>query len=138
MADQGGADDTAMRQNQIWTRGICALAQTRGEPIAEAVLGPVNEIIDITGTRWLAARIRPPTVIFVLLVGMALVCGFLGGYSLGVARRRHVLHAIAFSMCISSVIYLTLDVEFPHAGVIQERYADEVLVKLLRSMQPES
>lgn len=136
IAAQGGVDDTAMLQNQIWARSIHALAQVRGEPIVDAVLDPVNEMIDITGTRWLAGRVHPPTIIYVLLVGMALVCGFLGGYSMGVARRRHVLHAIAFSICISSVIYVTLDVEFPRAGLIQESYADEVLVKLLASMQP--
>jgi hypothetical protein len=101
-----------------------------------SVLDPVNEMFDITSTRLLASRTHPPAFIYLLLVGMALICGFLGGYQMGVARRRHVLHAVAFSVCICSVIYLIIDVEFPRVGVIQVGYADEVLVNLLNSMSP--
>lgn len=136
MAREGGVDDTPTVQNEIWSLTIAALQQMQGQPIVESVLDPVNEMIDITSTRWLAGRTHPPTIIYLLLVGMALICGFLGGYNMGVARRRHVLHAFAFSLCICSVIYVTVDVEFPRAGLIQIDYADAVMVNLLNSMPP--
>jgi hypothetical protein len=130
----GGLDDTPKVQAEIWKLTIDALQQHQGQPIVESVLDPVNEMFDLTSTRWLVARTHPPTIIYTLLVGMALFCGFLGGYNMGVARRRHVLHAFAFSLCITSVIYVILDVEFPRAGLIQVGYADDVMRNLLNSM----
>jgi hypothetical protein len=136
VAMEGGFDETSQVQNEIWKLTIDALRQREGQPIVEAVLDPVNEMFDITSTRLLASRTHPPDFIYLLLVGMALICGFLGGYQMGVARRRHVLHAVAFSVSICSVIYLIIDVEFPRVGLIQTGYADVVLVNLLNSMSP--
>lgn len=133
---QGGVDDTSRVQNEIWKLTIAALQQHQGQPIVDAVLDPVNEMIDITSTRWLAARTHPPMVIYALLVGLAMVCGFLGGYNMGVARRRHILHAIAFSLSISMVLYVIIDVEFPRVGLVRVDFADAVLVNLLNSMPP--
>jgi hypothetical protein len=136
VAMENGIDETPEVQNQIWKLTIDALQQREGQPIVQSVLDPVNEMFDITSTRLLASRTHPPAFIYLLLVGMSLICGFLGGYNMGVSRRRHVLHAIAFSVCISSVIYLIIDVEFPRVGLIQVGYADNVLLNLLSSMPP--
>ncbi|HWS26314.1 MAG TPA: hypothetical protein VN259_07010 [Xanthomonadales bacterium] len=134
IALQGGVDDTSRVQNEIWKLTLAALQQHQGPPIVDAVLDPVNEMIDITSTRWLAARTHPPMVIYALLVGLAMVCGFLGGYNMGVARRRHALHAVAFALSISLVLYVIIDVEFPRVGLIRVDFADAVLVNLLNSM----
>lgn len=133
---QGGVDDSSRVQNEIWKLTIAALQQHQGPPIVDAVLDPVNEMIDITSTRWLAARTHPPMIIYMLLVGLAMVCGFLGGYNMGVARRRHVWHAVAFALTISMVLYVIIDVEFPRVGLVRVDFADAALVNLLNSMPP--
>lgn len=133
---EGGVDETSNVQTEIWNQAIAALQQHQGPPIVDAVLDPINEMIDITGTRWLAARTHPPIPIFLLLIGMALACSFLVGHGMGVAQRRYLMHALAFSISISAVIYLLLDVEFPRAGVIQVSFADQVLENTLKSMSP--
>lgn len=135
-AISGDVDRTSDMQNRIWQRTIAALDQHQGQPIVDSVLDPVNEMIDITSTRWLAARTHPPLVIFLLLVGLSVICGFLGGYNMGVARRRHVWHATAFALTISMVLYVTIDVEFPRVGLIRVDFADAVMVNLLDSMPP--
>ena len=53
---------------------------------------------------------------------------------MGVARRRHALHAVAFALSISLVLYVIIDVEFPRVGLIRVDFADAVLVNLLNSM----
>ncbi len=130
------ADDTSAVQKEIWKLTIAALQQHQGQPIVDAVLDPVNEMIDITSTRWLAVRTHPPMVIYCLLVGLAMVCGLLGGYNMGVARRRHVLHSVAFALSISVVLYMIIDLEFPRVGLIRVEFADAVLLNLLNSMSP--
>jgi hypothetical protein len=132
----GGVDDTARLQNEIWELTTAALRQHQGQPIVDSVLDPVNEMIDITSTRWLAARAHPPMVVYFLLIGLAIICGYLGGYNMGVARRRHVLHSIAFALSISMVLYVIIDVEFPRVGLIRVDFADAVMVNLLNSMSP--
>jgi hypothetical protein len=123
-------------QNEIWELTTAALRQHQGQPIVDSVLDPVNEMIDITSTRWLAARAHPPMVVYFLLIGLAIICGYLGGYNMGVARRRHVLHSIAFALSISMVLYVIIDVEFPRVGLIRVDFADAVMVNLLNSMSP--
>lgn len=136
IAIQDGVDDTSAVQNEIWKLTIAALQQHQGQPIVDAVLDPVNEMIDIASTRWLAARAHPPMVVYFLLIGLAIICGYLGGYNMGVARRRHVLHSIAFALSISMVLYVIIDVEFPRVGLIRVDFADAVMVNLLNSMSP--
>lgn len=137
VAVSGDVDRTPELQNRIWQRTIAALEQHQGQPIVDSVLDPVNEMIDITATRWLAARTHPPPVIYMLLIGLSVICGFLGGYNMGVARRRHVWHAAAFALTISLVLYVTFDIEFPRVGLVRLDFADATMVNLLNSMPPE-
>ena len=133
---EGGVDETSKVQTAIWNQAIAALQAHQGPPIVDAVLDPINEMIDLTSTRWLAARTHPPLAIFLLLIGMALACAFLVGHGMGASQRRYLAHALAFTLSISAVIYLLIDVEFPRAGLIQVSFADQVLENALNSMAP--
>lgn len=134
----GQADDlaeTQALQQQIWQRALQALGDYQGTPITGAVLDPINQMIDITGTRWTAAQTHPPTIIFVMLFVLALVSALLAGYGMGLARQRQTLHAVALALIVSGTFYVILDIEHPRSGLIRVDNADQVLRNLLADMQ---
>jgi hypothetical protein len=92
-------------------------------------------MFDTASTRLAATRNHPPTVIFVLLITLALVCAFLAGNGLPIERPNR-LHAFGFSLVIALTVYVILDLEYPRLGFIRIDAADQVLYDLLTSMGP--
>lgn len=122
-------------QQQIWQATVAALADHRGPPITGIVLDPVNEFVDISTERWVAARTHPPRIVFSLLLVLAMVCGLLAGYGTAVAQRPYRLHVGLFAGACAVVVYVILDVEFPRAGLIRVDSIDEVLLDLRQELE---
>lgn len=122
-------------QRQIWELTLTGLAAHQGSPITNAVLDPVNAMIDITSTRAMAAQTHPPIIIFVMLCTLALVSAVLAGYGSWAAQRRHWLHAGFFCLMVSGTVYVILDIEYPRAGLIRVDAADQLLRDLLADMR---
>ncbi len=99
------------------------------------VVGSLNEMIDITGTRHAATQNHPPLVVFLLLAALSLVCSLLVGYATSQNPSRRWLHTLAFAVIISVTVYVIIDLEFPRLGLIRVDAADEVLLELRESMQ---
>lgn len=134
----GKAEDlaeTKSLQGAIWQLALRALNDYQGPPITNAVLDPINQMIDITGTRWTAAQTHPPAIIFVMLFLLAQVSALLAGYGMGLANQRQTLHSFALALIVSGTFYVILDIEHPRAGLIRVDTADQVLRNLLADMQ---
>ncbi len=58
-------------QNEIWTHAVAACRVQTDPPICMLLLPALNEMIDITTTRMTAMMTHPPTIMFVLLFGLA-------------------------------------------------------------------
>jgi hypothetical protein len=52
------------------------------------LLPALNAMLDITTTRTLMTRMHPPTIIFIMLFGLALASALLAGYSTAGTRSR--------------------------------------------------
>jgi hypothetical protein len=134
------ASDRALRrgeqlQQEIWSHSVSAC---RAEPRTDAcllVVPALNDMIDITTTRTMAARTHAPGVILALLVILALVAGTLSGFAMSRQARRSMLHVFFFSLVISSSIYVVLDLEYPRAGLINLRSTDTALEQLRDTMK---
>lgn len=127
---------SATIQHEIWTRAIAASHLPDSHPDGAKLLLPVlNEMIDITTTRTMAARIHPPMVIFFLLFVLALGCSLLAGYGMAASKRRNWVHIIGFVTLVTVAIYTILDIEYPRRGLIQVSAYDQVLVELRDSMK---
>jgi hypothetical protein len=124
-------------QNEIWTHAVDATRSTGPHPEAGKLLLPaLNEMIDITDTRTMAARIHPPPIIFALLFLLALVCSVLAGYGMAVSKRHSWLHILAFTMIAVVTVFVILEIEYPRMGILTvETKYDQVLVDLRQSMQ---
>lgn len=123
-------------QRQIWTEAVTSTRLPDAHPDAAKLLLPaLNQMIDITATRTMAARIHPPHVIFYLLFVLALCCSLLAGYVMSVNQRRNWLHIVGFVVIVVAACYTILDIEYPRHGFIRVNAYDQVLVELRDSMK---
>ncbi len=126
------------RSNQIQAELWRAAIEACGDPPlpqATMLLVPaLNQMIDITTSRTMATRFHQPTVIFAVLITLALLASLLAGYGMAGPRRQRWLHMIGFAAITSTAIYVILDLEYPRLGMIRVDDADQVLIDLRQSM----
>jgi hypothetical protein len=107
-ARAGSQAATEAQQARIWAAVNAALEQ-KGQPaLAMALLGPLNEMIDITTTRRMAAMLHPPGIVFA---------------------------AVVFVLVISGTIYSIIELEYPRLGFVTIQDADVVLAELRGMMR---
>ena len=127
--------DTNLQQQQIWQQAQQACQRPGAAPQAAMLLLPaLNEMIDITTTRYVATQNHPPMAIFLLLAGLSLIGALLVGYEMAVNHRRSWLHHLAFAAILSFSVNIIIDLEFPRIGLIRIHSADQVLLDLQQQM----
>ncbi|MBK1718582.1 DUF4239 domain-containing protein [Thiocystis violacea] len=122
-------------QGEIWTQAIAAGHMAGGSPDAIKLLLPaLNEMIDITTTRTMAASMHPPSVIYLMLVVMTLASALLAGHGMAGGKGRNWLHSLGFAAVMAVAVYIIIDIEFPRLGLVRVDSFDQVLVDLRASM----
>jgi len=123
-------------QEEIWVKAVSATTLRDSHVDAGKLLLPaLNNMIDITTTRWMALRTHPPSIIYVLLFILGLICSLLAGYRMAVGPHRSWLHIVSFALITVIVIYVIIDVEYPRAGLIRLETFDQVLVDVRANMK---
>lgn len=123
-------------QGQIWKQALVATRNPESNPDAARLLIPaLNDMIDITTTRAMAARSHPPTVLFHLLLCLGLAAALFAGYGMGDHKHRSWLHILGFAAFSTVVIFVIMDLEFPRAGFIRLTAYDQVLIDVRNSMR---
>jgi hypothetical protein len=120
-------------QQEIWTKSLAAAAGS--QPATMLLLPALNEMFDITTTRTMAGQMHPPTIIFALLCGLALLSALLAGYAAAGAKARNWVHTTVFALTLAGAVYVILGIEFPRVGLIRVDAFDQVLVDLRQSMR---
>jgi len=122
-------------QQEIWEKTIAALAEA--PPYATIVVLPaLNQMIDVTTSRAIAALTHTPTLIMVLLTILGLVCSLLAGYDSPVRGTNLIgLHQIAFAVMMTATIYMVFDLDYPRFGVMRIDFADQALIDVLAGMK---
>jgi CDP-diglyceride synthetase len=123
-------------QNEIWKDAVAACRDSGSSPATMLLLPALNQMIDITTTRTVAARTHPPVVIYVMLVLLVLAGSLLAGYGMANGKARNWFHAFAFALIMSIAMYVILDFEFPRIGLIRLNAYDQVLMDMRQSMNP--
>lgn len=128
--------ESAGLQRQIWSHAVAATRAEGSQPAAAMLVLPaLNEMIDITTTRAMAAKAHPPVIIYRLLFGMGLICAAIAGHGMAAASSRAWSHIIGFALIMSISIFVILDIEYPRLGFIRVDAHDQVLAELLESMK---
>ena len=125
---------TTKLQREIWTATVAALSEA--PPQAAIIVVPaLNEMIDITTRRSIAALTHTPKLIMAMLLTLGLVCSLLAGYVIGSTHIRHArFHWLAFAFMMTITIYVIFDLDYPRQGLIQIEFADQALTDLLADM----
>jgi len=125
-------------QEQIWAEAVPATLLSRSHPDAGKLLLPaLNKMIDISTTRTMALTVHPPTIIYMLLFSLSLICALLAGYRMSTGQRRSWLHILSFALMTVIIVYAILDIEYPRAGLIRLEAPDQVLLNIRDRMKLE-
>jgi hypothetical protein len=130
------AAEAARLQNQIWKAAVAACRSADSTTPGMLLLPALNEMIDITTTRAMAAQIHPPLIVFLMLGILALVSAFLAAYGMATAGKQYgFFHRIAFAAVIAATVYVIVDIEYPRLGLIRMDSADSILSDLRQTMR---
>ena len=117
-------------QQQIWVRGVAAAHRDSTLNTARLFLPAISRMIDVTTARSVAMRTRLPSLIFALLIAMALLSAFVAGYAMSKQRTRSIVHAVLFAGAVTLTIYTVLDLDDPRFGLISLDAAEQVMQQL--------
>lgn len=139
LSDRGAAQQEFARaaeiQQRIWSSALAASKNDSTQNSARLLMPAINEMMDVTTARMIAARTRLPALIFVLLVSVALLSGLLAGYAMAKRQSRSWLHMVLYALVIPITIYAVLDFEDPRSGLIRVDAADKALIQLRDSIR---
>jgi hypothetical protein len=122
-------------QGRIWLTAVKACQALGSAATTTLLLSALNQMFDIAAVRTATARVmHPPTVIFAMLFGLALLSSALAGYAMTGKSWYSWLHVLAFATMTSITVYVILDVEYPRFGLIRVGLVDQVLVDVRNSM----
>ena len=122
-------DQTSRLREQIWTKAVSASrASGSHEDAGKLLLPALNAMFDIATTRLAALHMHPPTIIFVMLFGFALISSVLAGGSLTPTNRINRINVLAFAAVMAIAVYVILDLEYPRLGLIRVDAFDRFLI----------
>jgi hypothetical protein len=81
-----------------------------------------------------AIRTHIPWTIIMVLLGLMLACGLFDGYTSVPGKTRNWMHIIGLATILAVTLYVTLDLEYPRAGLIHLHAADQLMSDLRRTM----
>jgi hypothetical protein len=123
---------SAALQNDVWTRAVAA---SRDVPSATVVLLPaLNQMFDIAATRLAATEMHPPTIVYIVLALLSLVCAFLVGYQMGGTDAPSRSHIMVLAFILAFTFYVIVDFEYPRLGLIRVDDFDKLIAQVRASM----
>ncbi len=123
-------------QNEIWVHAVAATRDTGYQPVALQILPAVGKMNSISTERTAALYMHPPTIIFVMLAGLMLICSLLAGYGMASVKSRNWLHTAAFTVILALTFYVIRDLEFPRLpGLVGMSEVDNVMVEVRKNMR---
>ena len=122
-------------QVEIWTQVMAATQLPDARRSADMLIVPaLNQMFDITSTRTAATLMHPPTVIYGMLICLAITAAALSGYQSAAEPVHDWMHQIGFATIMAFTIYVILDIEYPRLGWIRIDAIDQLLVHLRAGM----
>ena len=125
---------SAVIQGQIWKKALAASQQTGTSQATMLVLPALNEMFDIGNTHYMATKIHPPKVVYLLMFILILVCSLLAGFEMGFGKARSWIHAAGFASLLAITVYTIVDLEYPRLGLFRIKAMDQALIDVRNSM----
>jgi hypothetical protein len=113
---------------------VAAEALKEGTPIAVSLTNTLNNVTSSHASHLAAYRDRLPWSIVLLLYIGAAIPAFLMGLQQAKSARPHLSGTVCFILMVTSVTYVTLDLNQPRGGIIT--VSQEPMERLLLSIRP--
>jgi len=121
-------------QKEIWAGAVAASADPQYQSARMLLLPALNDMIDIVTTRGVAIITHPPLLIWAMLFTISLAGAGLTGYRAGISGHPGYLYHVILAVVTSSILYVTLDIEYPRYGFVRLDSLNQVLVDLAKTM----
>ena len=119
--------------NLLWTEATAAAEKDPHSVQTGLFVSSLNDVIDLHAKRLQAAlRSRLPSTIWAVLFGVAALSFAAMGYQQGLAGSRRSPAIVAVALGFAIVIWLVVDLERPHQGLL--RVSQQPMVDLKKSM----
>ncbi len=118
---------------QMWQRAVAAAEMDSGSMMTALFLQSLNETIDLHAKRvYVGLYSRIPVTIWLALLALVLLGMFSLGYQSGISATRHSLGMPIFALAFSGVLYLIVDLDRAHEGLMQ--VGQDAMIHLRDSM----
>lgn len=123
-------------QSDIWKMAVAGATRAGMRPGTEGlVLDALNAMFDITTTRAAATQIHPPSIVYAMLIGLALAAALLAGYHSAGEKVIDWMHQVSFAAIVAFTVYVILDIEYPRMGLVRLDAIDQLLVNVRAGMK---
>jgi hypothetical protein len=123
-------------QGEIWAKAVAAVRLPEARREAELLFIPaLNEVFNFTAVRAAATQIHPPTIIYAMLVVLALAAALLAGYQTAGEKDYDWAHKIGFALAVALTVYVIFDIEYPRLGLVRIDAIDRILVDVRAGMK---
>lgn len=102
----------------LWKRATALSADHAHDLATRLMIPALNEVIDITTTRYYGELAKVPESIVWMLLILACINAFFVGYSSVLKGATDWLVEVGFCLLVSVVVFFTLDVDRPRRGFI--------------------
>jgi hypothetical protein len=130
-ASAAAVTESEKLQSRIWANFAGAAKATPER--ANVLLPPVNELIDLHGSRIAATQRHMPGVLLGLLIACSAISVAAVGYGCGVAGKRNVVLTTALTFLIAGTLWAIIDMDHPRKGLI--RVGQQPMLDLQKSLQ---
>ena len=123
-------------QAEIWQQAVVATRLPDARPGAELLILPaINAMLDSAMVRLAATQIHPPSVIYAMLVALAIAAALLAGYQSAGEPDYDWPHKLGFAAIVALTVYVILDIEYPRLGFVRIDAIDQLLVDVRAGMK---
>lgn len=117
---------------QLWSHAVAA-AEKKPTPITATFVNALNEMIDLHAKRVLVAtRNRIPSIIWIMLIALAILGMASMGYQSGLAAARRSPAMVGMILAFAGVLFLIADLDRGHEGLLT--VGQQSMIDLQKSM----
>ena len=120
-------------QSGLWEQAVAAAASDPHDHMVALYVDALNAVIDIHSSRIAASRNHVPETTLVLLGILAIACAMSLGQSCGSSGHRHFGATTVFSLLITLVVVVVMDLDRPRRGYIH--VPQTPLIELLADLE---
>ena len=122
-------------QNEIWAASMSSIQRASPGTPTMLVVAALNDMIDLTATRTVAAMSHPPVVIFAMIFVLLLASALVAGQDSAASAVKSLRRYGSLALVLSLTVFVILEIEFPRMGFIRIEAYDQLLVDVRTDMR---